>query len=108
MTKKLLLSLALILGMSTATVQAAEHYTVDTKGMHAFVTFKIKHLGYSWLQGRFDKFAGEFDYDEANTANNKVSMTIDIMSLNSNHAERDKHLRSDDFLMLRNSHKLPL
>ena len=42
----------------------ADYYRIDTSGGHASVNFKIKHLGYSWLTGRFDKFAGTFTYDE--------------------------------------------
>jgi polyisoprenoid-binding protein YceI len=97
MTKKLLLSLALIIGLSSANTQAAEEYTIDTKGMHAFVTFKVKHLGFSWLQGQFNKFSGQFTYDETNPSNNKVDLIIDISRLDSNHAERDKHLKSERF-----------
>lgn len=97
MTKKWLLSLVFILGLGAATAQAAEHYVIDTKGMHAFITFKIKHLGYSWLEGRFDRFSGDFDFDDANPANNKVKVDIDVSSVDTNHAERDKHLRSARF-----------
>lgn len=95
--KKTLLSLAFIFCLGSINAQAAEHYKIDTGGMHAFVTFKIKHLGYSWLEGRFNSFSGDFDYDESNPANNRVKMDIDVTSLDSNHAERDKHLRSPRF-----------
>jgi len=37
--------------------QAAD-YIVDKAGTHAFIQFKIKHLGYSWLLGRFNDFDG--------------------------------------------------
>lgn len=77
---------------------AAENYTIDTKGMHASINFKIKHLGYSWLLGRFNDFGGTFSFDEANPANSKVDVTIKTASLDSNHAERDTHLRGDKFL----------
>ena len=97
MIKKILLALTFMLGLASLNVQATEHYTIDTKGMHAFVTFKIKHLGYSWLEGRFNHFSGEFDFDEAHPANNKVTFELDVNSLDSNHAERDKHLRSERF-----------
>ena len=97
MFKKTLFSLVLMLGLSTTGAQAAEHYVIDTKGMHAFITFRIQHLGYSWLEGRFNRFSGDFDYDEANPANNRVSVEIDVASIDSNHAERDKHLRSERF-----------
>ena len=97
MFKNRLFSLVLILGLSTTCVQAVEHYVIDTKGMHAFITFRIQHLGYSWLEGRFNHFSGDFDYDEANPANNRVSLELDVASLDSNHAERDKHLRDERF-----------
>ncbi len=91
------LMLMLLLGLGALPVQAAEHYVIDTEGMHAFITFRVQHLGFSWLEGRFNRFHGTFDYDEANPANNRVEVEIDVASLDSNHAERDKHLRSARF-----------
>jgi len=79
-------------------VAQAADYVIDTKGAHAFIQFHIKHLGYSWLVGRFNRFDGEFSYDEANPQTAKVAVTIDTTSIDSNHAERDKHLRDEDFL----------
>lgn len=78
-------------------VQAAE-YAFDKKGAHQFVQFRVQHLGYSWLYGRFNDFDGTFSYDADKPEKTKVSATIDTSSVDSNHAERDKHLRSDDFL----------
>lgn len=75
----------------------AENYVIDTKGMHASILFKVKHLGYSWLAGRFDKFDGTFEYDPAHPEKSKVKVHIDVSSLDTNHAERDKHLRSPRF-----------
>ncbi|MCQ3828962.1 YceI family protein [Microbulbifer elongatus] len=92
-----LLFAALVASTIGTSVQAAE-YQFDTKGAHAFIQFRIKHLGYSWLYGRFDKFDGSFTYDEAKPEDSSVQVTVDTTSLNSNHAERDKHLRGDDFL----------
>jgi len=97
MKKNLFLALAFLLPLISINANATEQYTIDTRGMHAFITFKINHLGYSWLQGRFDKFAGNFSYDEKNLSNNKVKLSIDIGSIDSNNAERDKHLRSARF-----------
>ncbi len=97
MTKRLFTIATLLLLTTGNAIAATEHYIIDTKGMHAFITFKIQHLGFSWLQGRFNKFSGKFDYDEENPANNKVELEIDIASIDTNHAERDKHLRGKDF-----------
>lgn len=76
----------------------ADNYTIDTKGGHASINFSIKHLGYSVLTGRFDTFGGDFSYDPAKPEASTINVTIDTNSVNSNHAERDKHLRSKDFL----------
>lgn len=95
--KKLLLSLLLFgLGAASFTAQA-EDYVIDTKGDHAFIQFRIQHLGYSWLYGRFNEFSGQFSYDEKQPEKASVSVTIDTASIDTNHAERDKHLRSKDF-----------
>lgn len=96
--KKALATSLLAVGLLAGNAAQAEDYTIDTEGMHAFVQFRIQHLGYSWLYGRFDKFSGNFSYDEAKPETAKVEVSIDTTSVNSNHAERDKHLRSDDFL----------
>jgi len=76
----------------------ADDYVIDTKGAHAFIQFRVQHLGYSWLYGRFNEFSGQFSYDEAAPEKTSIEVTIKTDSVDSNHAERDKHLRSDDFL----------
>lgn len=76
----------------------AEKYVIDTQGSHAFIQFKIKHLGYSWLYGRFNKFEGSFNINRKDLNKSSVLVNIDTASVDSNHAERDKHLRSADFL----------
>ncbi|MCW8109119.1 YceI family protein [Alteromonas ponticola] len=93
--KKLALALAFTLGASVAN---AADYIIDTKGAHASINFKIQHLGYSWLTGRFNDFSGEFSYEEGEPKVSKVNVTVKTASIDSNHAERDKHLRGDDFL----------
>ena len=87
-----------LLFSAALTPASAEDYVIDEKGAHASINFRIKHLGFSWLTGRFDKFGGKFSYDEAKPEDSKIRVEIDVASLNSNHAERDKHLRANDFL----------
>ena len=87
----------LTMGLCSTGIQAAE-YVIDNKGAHASINFKIKHLGYSWLTGRFDQFDGSFSYDPKNVNASKISVDIDTTSISSNHAERDKHLKGTDFL----------
>ena len=86
---------AALVGVGQA--QAAD-YVVDTEGQHAFVQFKINHLGFSYILGNFESFEGQFHYDPENLEAASVEMEVDVTSLNSNHAERDRHFLSDDFL----------
>lgn len=96
--KKTLAALTLSsLGLASVPALAAD-YVIDTEGAHAAINFKIQHLGYSWLTGRFNDFEGNFSYDPEDVEASKIEVTIDTSSIDSNHAERDKHLRSDDFL----------
>ncbi|PKH27004.1 hypothetical protein CIG19_00315 [Enterobacterales bacterium CwR94] len=76
----------------------AADYKIDKEGQHAFVNFRIQHLGYSWLYGTFKDFDGTFSFDAENPAADKVNVTINTNSVDTNHAERDKHIRSADFL----------
>lgn len=96
MLKKSLLAVALASAVSLPAL--ADTYEIDTQGAHASINFSVKHLGYSWLTGRFDNFSGSFTYDPAKPEASTINVTIDTTSVNSNHAERDKHLRSADFL----------
>ena len=98
MLKKTLIGLTAAAALTLSATANAEDYVIDTEGAHAFIQFKISHLGYSWLLGRFNEFEGNFSYDEKSPESSKVSVTINTASVDSNHAERDKHLRSDDFL----------
>lgn len=95
--KSLITAAVLAATVATGSAQAAE-FVIDSKGQHAAINFRIKHLGFSWLTGRFDKFSGTFNFDDKNPAASSVKVDIDTASVNSNHGERDKHLRSADFL----------
>ncbi|MFP1834762.1 YceI family protein [Lonsdalea quercina] len=105
MLKKTLLGLLLASTVSYAGSALAADYKIDKEGQHAFIQFRIKHLGYSWLYGTFKDFDGTFTFDEANPSSDKVNVTIKTDSVDTNHAERDKHIRSADFL---NVAKAPL
>jgi|SRR5690554_485797 len=97
MFKKTLAAVLLSSALTTGAVSAAD-YVIDQEGQHAFVNFKISHLGFSWLYGTFKDFDGTFSYDAEQPEASKVNVTLRTASLDSNHAERDKHLRSADFL----------
>jgi polyisoprenoid-binding protein YceI len=76
----------------------ADNYKIDIEGMHAAIEFRIQHLGFSWLVGRFNDFDGSFSYSSDAPEDATVNVTINPASIDSNHAQRDKHLRDKDFL----------
>ena len=100
MTLKRVLSIALLFSTLAAFNKGAvaAEYEIDIEGMHAAIQFRIIHLGYSVLTGRFNDFSGSFTWDKDNPGASSVNVTIQTASLDSNHAERDKHLREADFL----------
>ncbi|RXN73601.1 YceI family protein [Providencia rettgeri] len=104
MLKKTVLGLATGALFLTAGSVLAETYQFDKQGQHAFIEFRIQHLGYSWVYGSFKDFDGNFTYDAKDPSKDKVEVTIKTGSIDTNHAERDKHLRSADFL---NAAKFP-
>ncbi len=75
---------------------AANEYRIDPT--HTFVQWRVQHLGFSWLYGRFNEMSGEFYWDQQQPEKSRIDITIRVDSLDSNHAERDKHLRSDKYL----------
>lgn len=65
---------------------------------HSEVNFTVRHMMISNVRGRFEKFTGTVDFDEANPANTKVDVQIEAASLSTREPQRDGHLRSPDFL----------
>jgi polyisoprenoid-binding protein YceI len=92
------LGLGLLLTFSASFSVTAADYVVDTEGMHAFIQFRIVHLGFSVMIGRFNDFSGNFGWDENKPGASSININVKTNSVDTNHAERDKHVRSEDFL----------
>ena len=88
------LVVTIVTGALAATGAQAANYKVDAD--HTTVGFRIRHL-FSHVEGRFDRFEGTIAFDKGNPEATKVQGSIDVSGINTNVAERDKHLRSKDF-----------
>lgn len=73
---------------------AADSYTLDSA--HTYPHFSISHLGFSTMQGRFDRTSGNVSLDRA-AKTGTVDITIDATSISTGFAKRDEHLRGPDF-----------
>jgi polyisoprenoid-binding protein YceI len=95
---------ALVISMlGAASAARAAEYKID--GDHTTIGFRVRHL-FTAVDGRFDKYDGIIRFDPAKPEEASVEGTIDAASINTNVAERDKHLRSADFFDVANHPKI--
>lgn len=90
-------ALALVVASPLTTLAAgpsAAVYNIDPA--HSKVGFEIPHLVISTVEGRFTKFDGKIEIAEKFAAS-KASVNVDIDSIDTGNADRDKHLKSPDF-----------
>src|SRR5215217_3750439 len=80
--------------MATATATAVRAFQIDKAHSEAF--FQVRHL-LSKVRGQFTDFAGTIEFDQEKHERSSVEFTIQTASIDTNQADRDKHLRSDDF-----------
>ncbi len=64
---------------------------------HSEVQFKVKHLVISTVTGSFKKFQGAVETESDDFDNATVNFSIDASSIDTNQADRDGHLKSEDF-----------
>ncbi len=64
---------------------------------HSEITFKVKHMMISNVKGEFTTFNAEIDAEDDTFAHAKVSAFIDTDSIFTNNADRDAHLKGEDF-----------
>ncbi|MBV7531577.1 YceI family protein [Chitinophaga sp. sic0106] len=65
---------------------------------HTQIGFNVNHLGINYINGKFDKFDGIVETaDSTSFQNAKIEFTADVNSINTGVAQRDGHLKTDDF-----------
>jgi polyisoprenoid-binding protein YceI len=73
-----------------------ETWSIDTA--HSGISFSVRHMVFAKVRGRFGSWRGSVRLDEEDLARSSVSVEIDAASIDTGVADRDNHLRSDDFL----------
>ncbi|ATY09942.1 polyisoprenoid-binding protein [Amycolatopsis sp. AA4] len=84
--------------MTSATTYAhlTGTYTID--GTHSRIGFVARHAMVTKVRGSFNEFEGSFTLDGENPANSSANVTIQTKSVDTRNADRDGHLRNNDFL----------
>lgn len=82
---------------------SAAQYEIDAS--HTHVGFSIKHLVISNVKGKFNRISGTIEVDAKDNIKNS-HIEIEAASIDTDHEKRDKHLRSPDFLDVKQFPKL--
>lgn len=78
--------------METATMTK---WAIDTT--HSEFGFKVKHMMISTVSGHFEDFTAEIISEEEDFSDARIRVEVAIDSISTKNADRDKHLKSDDF-----------
>lgn len=84
-------------------VFATETYKVDP--VHSSILFRVKHLGISYVYGRFHNPSGTVKFDERAPENGLVTISAKVQDIDTGNTQRDDHLKSPDFF---DAEKFPL
>ena len=94
--------------MTTASAPALTEltgtYTLDPA--HTRIGFVARHAMVTKVRGAFNEFTGTAVLDGASPANSSVEVTIEAASIDTRNAQRDEHLRSNDFLAMQEYPKI--
>ena len=80
---------------TSAVEDVSGDYTIDTT--HTRLGFSTRHAMVTTVRGQFTDFAGTAHIDAADPARSTVALTIQTASIDTGVADRDAHLRSEDF-----------
>jgi polyisoprenoid-binding protein YceI len=81
--------------MTTLTQPLTGDYVLDAS--HSRVGFVARHAMVTKVRGSFEELEGTTHIDFENPANSHAELTIQVASVNTGHAQRDEHLRNNDF-----------
>lgn len=76
-------------------MQAQTKWVIDPS--HTKVGFSVRHFGISETDGFFREYAGTVQTEKEDFSDLAVNVTVQTESIDTNDAQRDTHLKSDDF-----------
>jgi polyisoprenoid-binding protein YceI len=79
-----------------ATQTLTGNYTIDAA--HTRIGFSARHAMVTKVRGSFNEFSGSGYLDQDNPSNSHVEIVIKVASIDTRNADRDAHLRTNDFL----------
>ena len=83
--------------MSTLAIPKTAVTTWNLDPAHSVAEFKVRHMMISNVKGNFSKVTGVLFYDEDDVTRSRIEATIEAASIETRDAQRDGHLKSEDF-----------
>ncbi|HVV14083.1 YceI family protein [Amycolatopsis sp.] len=74
--------------------------TYELDPAHTRIGFVARHAMVTKVRGAFNEFTGKAEIDGDNPEKSSASVTIKAASIDTRNADRDAHLRSNDFLQM--------
>lgn len=71
-------------------------YQIDSR--HTGAHFKVRHMMIAWVSGEFSGVTGAVAFDPKNLDESRIEVTIDAATVSTREPQRDRHLKSADFL----------
>lgn len=85
---------------TSPTASATGTYAIDPS--HSEVGFVARHAMVTKVRGAFRSFEGSGFFDQEDPSKSQVTLTIQAASVDTGNADRDGHLRSNDFFDMEN------
>lgn len=64
---------------------------------HTHIGFSVRHMMVATVRGHFKEYRGTVKLDAQDFANSSFEGEVDVASIDTGNAQRDDHLRTDDF-----------
>lgn len=92
-----------LVALGAATIAAGQRAPAETEATlwsvdaaHTGINFSVRHF-FTPVQGTFDEYEVDLQFDPANPENSSVEVRIAVASVNTGNDKRDNHLRSGDW-----------
>lgn len=92
--KKAIYLLVALVATATSFAQTA---TWKADVLHSSLNFSVKHLGISFVDGKFDQYDGTFNGNSEEISKGSFDFTVQVNSINTGVEARDNHLKTADF-----------
>jgi len=87
--------------MKATEIASKTKWSIDQE--NSLISFNVRHLMISFVKGEFKTFDACISTTGKNFSTAKINFWVDTSSITTNHVKRDRHLKSEDLLDIKNN-----